>query len=191
MLSVDCVIGELDGNGFNQRDLIYISAKLTQLVGIREEVRDSLTMVYEEDEVDDLLGTLLPPGDQQRRLSELLIDTLTKKQREVYLSYVVDRKSMGTIAKELEISKGTVQVCLDRSIAKIKLAEIKLKGNLSPAVHQKYLDCSPKLSEAERRYYSMHFVDGESQSEVGRKYDVSQTTVNIAIARAIRKLNID
>lgn len=123
MINVADVVAELDGNGFNQRELLEISAKLTELAVIRERIVEELSVFYDDDELTDIFGTLKKPSTDQQLLSKLLRESLSKREKQCYLMHTVDNKSMGNIAIELGVSKGAVQQSIERARKKIERIE--------------------------------------------------------------------
>ncbi|MDR4197940.1 sigma factor-like helix-turn-helix DNA-binding protein [Bacillus altitudinis] len=69
-------------------------------------------------------------SEDDKRLIEYALSTLTQKQKEMYLSHVADGNSLDKIASLMGVSKGTVQIHLSRAKKKIaiQLDLIRSKG---------------------------------------------------------------
>lgn len=69
-------------------------------------------------------------SEEDKRLIEYALSTLTQKQKEMYLSHVADGNSLDKIASLMGVSKGTVQKTVDRAKKKIaiQLDLIRSKG---------------------------------------------------------------
>ncbi|WP_303984613.1 sigma-70 family RNA polymerase sigma factor [Niallia circulans] len=60
-------------------------------------------------------------SEEDKRLIEYALSTLTQKQKELYLSHVADGNSLDKIASLMGVSKGTVQKTVDRAKKKIAI----------------------------------------------------------------------
>ncbi|MFS3913465.1 sigma factor-like helix-turn-helix DNA-binding protein [Bacillus australimaris] len=69
-------------------------------------------------------------SEEDKRLIEYALSTLTQKQKVMYLSHVADGNSLDKIASLIGVSKGTVQKTVDRAKKKIaiQLDLIRSKG---------------------------------------------------------------
>lgn len=133
MRTVSEVIMDLAGNGFSEKDLITLSSNLTQLADAKNKICEQLNDVLEREEIDEILLDVQRPSRQQL-IASLAIDCLAPKEKKYYLMHTVENMSMGKIAKECDVSKGTVQETIERARKKINMIKehrrFKREGNV-------------------------------------------------------------
>lgn len=122
MLNVADIVAELDGNGFSQGDILDFSRELTQFTIMKDNLSSFLKVVYDDHELEEMLGTIKQPTRQQLILSNSLT-SFSKREKQCYVMATVDGKSWGNIAKEIGISKGAVQQYIERARKKIGLQQ--------------------------------------------------------------------
>lgn len=123
MHSVSDVLDELRGSGFTQEQLFDISKELTEFTISREKVRKRLSDFIDAEELDQILATIEAASFQEQFMAKIF-SSLSPREKKCYLDYTIERKSFGNIAKELNVSKGSVQQYIERAREKIE----KLKG---------------------------------------------------------------
>lgn len=190
MIHIEEVLEDLEGNGFNQKDLINVSTKLSIFSNLKKELSDMMSRYYDEEDLFDILGALKQPNAERDYISRYLGEALTEKQREVYLLNAIEGRSLGNIAKILGVSKSTVQSHLSRARMKLKEAEIEKLGEETPEVHQVILDNSPQLTDRQREYYKLYYVEGKTREEIIEELGVDRRTVQFMISYAKSRVTV-
>lgn len=122
MINVQEILDDLNGNGFEQGELLDLSAKLTKMSTLRMEIIGLLGGFYDADELLHIAGSLEVPSIEKVIMSKAFEDLLSRREKQCFLMHTVGIKSWGNIAKEIGISKSSVQTHITR--ARKKIAEI-------------------------------------------------------------------
>lgn len=136
MRTVSEVIMDLSGNGLAESGLLELSAALTQLADAKWKISEHLSDFLDKEELDEILLMVERPS-QQQILASSVIECLAPKQKEYYLMHTIENKSIGQIAKEFGVAKGSVQWSIDR--AKQKIEMVKDGYNFTKGKHKRFL----------------------------------------------------
>lgn len=190
MIQIENILEDLDGNGFNQKDLVEVSTKLTIFSNLKKELSDILSRYYDDEELFDILGMLKQPNSQRGYMSHYLGESLTEKQKNVYLLYTVEGMSHGDISKLLGVSKSTIQSHLSRARLKLRELELERLGDVTPELHKKILENSPRLTDRQREYYSMYYIEGKTTKEIVKELGVDRRTAQFMISHAKSRITV-
>lgn len=122
MLSVADVVAELGGNSFNDDELLDFSRELTHFLIMRDNLTNALKEIYEDYELEEMLGSIVMPTRQQQVISNSLT-SFSPREKQCYVMYTVDLMSFSAIGRSLGISKSTVQQSIERARKKIELTQ--------------------------------------------------------------------
>ncbi|GAB3797489.1 sigma factor-like helix-turn-helix DNA-binding protein [Virgibacillus kimchii] len=107
---------EIEGKGLSPYETMNSVVEAMQLHMIKGRLSK---LLIDDDKMDELFNTLLPSHEQKTKAIELLT-VLSKRERQCYLMHTIENMSMGKIAKELNIAKGTVDQYISRAKDKIE-----------------------------------------------------------------------
>ena len=93
MLNVADIVAELDGNGFSQGDILDFSRELTQFTIMKDNLSSFLKVVYDDHELEEMLGTIKQPTRQQLILSNSLT-SFSKREKQCYVMATLLKKSV-------------------------------------------------------------------------------------------------
>lgn len=190
MVDVEEILEDLEGNGFNQVDLLEVSAKLNSFSNMREELYGLLERVYEEEDLLDILGVLNKMSADKSYAFKYLSKHLTDKEKEAYILHEVQKMSMQDVGNELGVSKGTVQTRVTRARMKLNNMKIKSLGKESPSLHKVILKNSPDLPPRLKEYYKMYYVEEKSASYISKSLGVSENSVMNMVQYARSRVTI-
>lgn len=113
------VLEELSGSGYTRFEAIQATVALSKIPQIEELLQSPVATEYM---VKMLLDGFKPMNEQQKVLVDG-IASFSLRERQCYILYVAQGMSMGDIAVELEVSKGTVQSHIERARKKLKVQQ--------------------------------------------------------------------
>lgn len=119
MTSVSEVIAELRGSGITQTDLFEISKELTEIAISRANLYKRLSGAIDEGEIDHILS-IVTTASFHEEFTAKVFDVLTPTEKERYLLHTVDNRSLGSIAKEQGVAKGSINTSVRRAREKIE-----------------------------------------------------------------------
>lgn len=149
-----------------------------------------LSTCYDKEELYDILGMLKQPNAERDYISRYLGESLTKKQKDAYLLNVIEGRSFSNIAKTLGTSKSAVQSHISRARMKLRDAELEGVGEVTPEMHKVILENSPQLTERQREYYEMYYIQGKTRDEIVKELGVDRRTVQFMIGHAKSKVTV-
>lgn len=109
------VIAELSGSGYTNAEAIQATVALSKIPQI-----DSL--LQNETATDYMVKILLEGFEPDNEQQEILVNgvsSFSKRERQCYFMHVMESMSFSVIAKELGVSKGTVQQSIERARKKL------------------------------------------------------------------------
>lgn len=118
MITISELIAEVTGSGLSDEELLELSSHLILFADIKEKIISMIGDLLQED-VNEILVSLVAPSEQQKIMA-LAIECLAPKEKEYYLKHTIQHKSIGQIAKEFGVARGTVQWSIERSRQKIE-----------------------------------------------------------------------
>ena len=121
MLDFTDIMNELDGNGMTETEILAISNDLAKFATLRDKLAGPLSGLYSPEQTKEILLMIEPPTIQ-RQIMAGIFDNLSEREKESFLLYTVERKSMNTIAMQLGVSKGSVNTYIRRAREKMQLA---------------------------------------------------------------------
>lgn len=116
------LLQEINGNGYTEAQVVDITSRLTKFVLLRDQITSELANLFAPEELLEILATVDLPTYQQQ-IAANLFTSLSKREKQVFLMKVVEKKTLEQIGKELGIARGTVQVYVIRSAKKLNIVK--------------------------------------------------------------------
>ncbi|WP_242694940.1 sigma factor-like helix-turn-helix DNA-binding protein [Pseudogracilibacillus auburnensis] len=115
MLKLPELIQELSEKGCTDAEAMEIATELMKIELLKKCFNQS---TLDKIKLDGVINAVKDPSDREKAIFRFLGD-FSQRERQCFLMHTVQNISMGKIAEELNISKGTVQKYIERAREKI------------------------------------------------------------------------